>query len=170
MIHNFNYSGWASWKDKRCLLCVQMSHNYELYQVMSKTFESGVGNCWNKENVNKSQNTIPSWSCRRLNHSFFLSLIYYKLYNPSIQLWIIKDLDCFRLLSRLNRTGHQEGNCDMSDSFLFQLPPELLCGLSSYLPGEELRRFGDWRAYISNWLAFSSTSSTAWYWANILSK
>jgi len=30
----------------------------------------------------------------------------------------------------------------MDDSVLFQLPPELLCGLLSKLPGEDLKQFG----------------------------
>ena len=31
----------------------------------------------------------------------------------------------------------------MDDSVLFQLPPELLCGLLSKLPGEDLKQFGN---------------------------
>jgi len=43
------------------------------------------------------------------------------------------DFDCLTEIDNLKR---------MDDSVLFQLPPELLCGLLSKLPGEDLKQFG----------------------------
>ena len=44
----------------------------------------------------------------------------------------------------------------MDDSVLFQLPPELLCGLLSKLPGEDLKQFGNSFEFWSERLNYNS--------------